>query len=262
MAPGGLSGYHSRMRLSPSCYAIPGLCCIPPWWHNAGFVVGGSRTLVVDTGGNLAAAQTIHGYATAAKPGQPLVAVNTEPHLDHLLGNAFFSERGVEILGHASIARTEADFARYQEDVRACIADRARGARHEERSFFAGTVLLNPTKPIVEDTALDLGGIEATLVLTPGHTPGNLSVHVSAERVLYAGDCLEPGHMPGLEEGAPDAWRAWLSSLDRIEELGPLVVVPGHGHVLDDAAAIREELARVRSVLREAIRRGTPPTDG
>ncbi len=59
MAPGDLSGYHSVMRLSPSCYAIPGLCCIPPWWHNAGFVVGGSRTLVVDTGGNLAVAQTL-----------------------------------------------------------------------------------------------------------------------------------------------------------------------------------------------------------
>jgi glyoxylase-like metal-dependent hydrolase (beta-lactamase superfamily II) len=250
------------MRLSPSCYAIPGLCCIPPWWHNAGFVVGRSRTLVVDTGGNLAAAQTIHGYATAVKPGQPLLAVNTEPHLDHLLGNAFFSGRGVEVLGHASIARTEADFARYQEDVHASITDRIRAAWHEERSFFAGTVLRNPTRPVVEDTELDLGGLSALLVLTPGHTPANLSVYVPAERVLYAADCLEPGYAPGLEEGAPDAWRVWLSSLDRIEALEPLVVVPGHGHVLDGEAAIREELARVRGILREAIRTGAPPTGG
>ncbi len=250
------------MRLSPSCYAIPGLCCIPPWWHNAGFVVGGSRTLVVDTGGNLAAAQTIHGYATAVRPGQPLVAVNTEPHLDHLLGNAFFCERGVEVLGHASIARTEGDLARYQEDVRACIADRARAARHEERSFFAGTTLRNPTRHVSEDTELDLGGLSAVLVLTPGHTTGNLCVYVPAERVLYAADCLEPGYMPGLEEGAPDAWRDWLSSLDRIETLQPLVVVPGHGHVLTGEAAIREELARVREVLREAIRSGAPPNGG
>ena len=86
------------MRLSRSCYAIPGLCCVPPWWHNAGFVVGEGRTLLVDTGGNVAAAQTIHGYANAVKPGQPLVAVNTEPHLDHLLGNAFFADRGAEVL--------------------------------------------------------------------------------------------------------------------------------------------------------------------
>jgi glyoxylase-like metal-dependent hydrolase (beta-lactamase superfamily II) len=262
MASAGVSSYHTSMRLSPSCYAVPGLCCIPPWWHNAGFVVGGSRTLVVDTGGNLAAAQTIHGYATAVSSGQPLLAVNTEPHLDHLLGNAFFRARGVEILGHASIARTEADLARYEEEVRSCIPDPARRARREERSFFAATTLLNPTRPVTEDVTLDLGGLEAALVLTPGHTPANLCVFVPAERVLYAGDCLEPGYLPGLEEGDPDAWRQWLSSLDRIEALAPIVAVPGHGPVLDGAAAVQEELERVREVLREAIRRGAPPTDG
>lgn len=247
------------MRLTRSCYAIPGLCCIPPWWHNAGFVVGGSETLVVDTGGNLAAAQTIHGYATAVKPGQPLVAVNTEPHLDHLLGNAFFVERGAEILGHASIARTEEEYAAYREDVHAAIADRNRAAWREERSFFAGTPLRNPTRPIAADTTIDLGGLAAALVLTPGHTPGNLCVHVPAERVLFAGDCVEPGYVPGLEGCAPDEWRAWLASLDRIEALAPLVVVPGHGHVLEGEAAIREEIARVRAVLHDAIRRGTAP---
>jgi glyoxylase-like metal-dependent hydrolase (beta-lactamase superfamily II) len=247
------------MRLTPSCYAIPGLCCIPPWWHNAGFVVGATRTLVVDTGGNLAAAQTIHGYAAAVKPGQPILAVITEPHLDHLLGNAYFLERGIQVLGHASIARTDADLARYQEEVRGCIADRVRHARHEERAFFAGTALRNPTHPVSQDTELDLGGIAARLVLTPGHTPGNLSVYVPAERVLYAGDCLEPGHLPGLEEGDPDTWATWLCSLERIEALGPRVVVPGHGHALFGEAAISEEVARVRDVLREAMERGAPP---
>ena len=247
------------MRLTRCCYAIPGLCCIPPWWHNAGFVVGGTRTLVVDTGGTLAAAQTIHGYATAVKPGQPLVAVNTEPHLDHLLGNAFFVERGVDVLGHASIARTEADYARYQQEVHATIGDRSRAAWHEERSFFAGTALRNPTRPISANTRLDLGDLAVDLVLTPGHTPGNLCVHVPAERVLFAGDCVEPGHVPGLEEGDAEAWRAWLTSLERIEALAPLVVVPGHGHVLHGEAAIRDEIARVRGILRDSIVRGAPP---
>jgi glyoxylase-like metal-dependent hydrolase (beta-lactamase superfamily II) len=71
---------------------------------------------------------------------------------------------------------------------------------------------------------------------------------------------VEPGYTPGLEGGSPDAWREWLSSLDRIEALRPLVVVPGHGHVLLGEAAIREEIARVRDILREAIRRGAPPS--
>jgi len=113
------------MRLTRSCWAVPGLCCLPPWWHNAGFVVGNARTLVVDTGGNAAAAQTIHGYATAVRPGQVLLAVNTEPHLDHLLGNSFFADRGVEILGHACIARTEADLTTWAEAVAAATYTRS-----------------------------------------------------------------------------------------------------------------------------------------
>jgi hypothetical protein len=44
-------------------------------------VVGASRTLVVDTGGNAAAAQTIQGYASAVRPGLQLLAVNTEPSI-------------------------------------------------------------------------------------------------------------------------------------------------------------------------------------
>jgi len=246
------------MRLTSSCYAVPGLCCIPPWWHNAGFVVGAARTLVVDTGGNLPAAQTIHGYATAVRPGQPLLAVNTEPHLDHLLGNGLFADRGVEILGHAGIARTEADLAAYRDELRASIAEPARRARHEESAFLAGTRLQNPTRAISADAELDLGGLSVRLVLTPGHTPSNLCVYVPAERVLYAGDCLEPGYLPGLN-GGPGDWREWLASLDRIAALGAEVAVPGHGRVLTGADAIREEVARVREVLEQALRTGEPP---
>jgi glyoxylase-like metal-dependent hydrolase (beta-lactamase superfamily II) len=251
--------YAGWMRLTTSCWAVPGLCCLPPWWHNAGFVVGGDRTLVVDTGGNTAAAQTILGYATAVRPGQPLLAVNTEPHLDHLLGNAFFAERGIEILGHASVTRSEADVASWAEEVRACIPERLRRDRHEERAFFAGTRLLNPTRHVTEDTELDLGGLTAQLLLTPGHTAANLCVNVPEERVVYVADCLEPGHVPGLN-GGPDDWRQWLLSLDRIAALRAEIAVPGHGVVLIGAAAIEDEVQRVRDVLREALRagRGSP----
>lgn len=246
------------MRLTRSCWAVTGLCCVPPWWHNAGFVVGGARTLVVDTGGNAAAAQTIHGYATAVRPGQPLLAVNTEPHLDHLLGNAFFAERGVEILGHVRVARSEADVAAWAEEVRACIPERLRRDRHEERAFFAGTRLLNPTRPVAADLELDLGGLTARLLLTPGHTPANLCVHVPDERVVYVADSLEPGHVPGLN-GGPDDWRQWLDSLDRIAAMRAEIAVPGHGVVLMGPAAIDDEVERVRGVLREALRTGRAP---
>jgi glyoxylase-like metal-dependent hydrolase (beta-lactamase superfamily II) len=248
------------VRLTSRCFAVTGLACLPPWTHNAGFVVGEGRTLVVDTGGSLSAAQTIHGYAAAARAGNALVALVTEPHLDHLLGNAWFQEQGVEIWGHASIARTEAEAAGYAAEYRACIPGRVRRERGEEQAFFAGTRLVNPTRPFGADLTLDLGGVAVRVLLTPGHTPGNASAFVEEGRVLYCGDCVVTDYLPNLECGGAEAWRTWLASLDRLAALSPEVLVPGHGRVARGAAEVARALERVREVLLRAIAEGVAPT--
>ena len=56
------------MKISKTSYAITGLGAIPPWVVNAGFIVGQPKTLIIDTGMNRLAAQTIHGYAMAVRP--------------------------------------------------------------------------------------------------------------------------------------------------------------------------------------------------
>src|SRR5450755_31912 len=72
------------MQLSSRCYAVTGLGYSAPWCVNAGFVTGDELTLVVDTGANRLAAQSIHGYASAARPGNQLRVINTEKHFDHI----------------------------------------------------------------------------------------------------------------------------------------------------------------------------------
>ena len=79
------------------------------WSVNAGFVCGERRTLIVDTGPTAYAAATILGYAQAARPGNTVMAVNTELHLDHLAGNSLLRECGIDVYGHPSIVRTDAD---------------------------------------------------------------------------------------------------------------------------------------------------------
>ena len=77
------------MRLSNRCYAVTGLAYSAPWCVNAGFIAGDKITLVVDTGANALAAQSIHGYASAARPSNQLRVINTEKHFDHIGGNSF-----------------------------------------------------------------------------------------------------------------------------------------------------------------------------
>jgi glyoxylase-like metal-dependent hydrolase (beta-lactamase superfamily II) len=247
------------MRLTDHCYAVTGLGYSPPWCVNAGFILGDEMTLVVDTGGNTLAAQTIHGYACAAKLGNKLRVINTEKHFDHIGGNGYFRSLGIDVWGHAECARTPEEFQAEIAEFNDAISDPVRRARNEACAFFYQTRLTNPNCPIHSDTAFDLGGLRVEILLTPGHTPANLSVWVAKEGVLFCGDCLIREYLPNLDAGGAAEWRQWLDSLERIEALKPSVVAGGHGPV-SRGNEIPVAFDSMRKVLRESITRGLSPT--
>jgi glyoxylase-like metal-dependent hydrolase (beta-lactamase superfamily II) len=247
------------MRLSNHCYAVTGLGYASPWSVNAGFITGNSITLVVDTGGNTSAAQTIHGYASTAMPENKLQVINTEKHFDHIGGNGFFRSLEIDVWGHAKLARTPAEFQSEIAEFNAAIPDPVRREHHEARVFFHQTDLTLPNCRIHSDTTFDLGGLSVEILLTPGHTPTNLSVWVPDDGVLYAGDCLIREYLPNLDAGGPAEWQQWLESLDRIEEIKPNVVVGGHGPV-SRGDELPEAFELMRKILRESIQRGFSPT--
>jgi glyoxylase-like metal-dependent hydrolase (beta-lactamase superfamily II) len=249
----------TRMQISPRCFAVTGLGYVTPWCVNAGFVVGQHTTLVVDTGANALAAATIHGYATIARPDNLLVVIDTEKHFDHIGGNAYFRERGADVYGHAGIERTDREFRSEIAEFNEQISNPARRANREAEVFYEGTRLANPNRPIRDDLALDLGDCPVEVLLTPGHTPTNVSVYVSNDGVLYCGDCLVNGYMPNLDCGTRLDWQEWLVSLDRITGLAPKVVVPGHGPVAT-GNDVRRLIETLRSELERSISTGLSPT--
>ncbi len=247
------------MQLSPRCFAVTGLAYVPPWSVNAGFVSGEHTTLVVDTGANALAAATIHGYASAARPANRIAVLNTEKHFDHIGGNSYFRDRGAVIHGHALIARTAEEFQQERSEFRSLISNPARQSRGEEGVFYHDTAPVNPLCSIHADTTIELGDCPVRILLTPGHTPTNVSAWIPGDRVLYCGDCLTHQYLPNLDCGAPPEWRQWLESLDRIERLQPHAIVPGHGPV-----AIEDDVPRVIEAVRRelelAIATGRTPT--
>jgi glyoxylase-like metal-dependent hydrolase (beta-lactamase superfamily II) len=251
-------GDNTVMQISPHCFAVTGLGYVSPWCVNAGFVAGGSTTLVIDTGGNWMAAQTIYGYARAASPGNRIMAVNTEKHFDHVGGNGYFRGLGIDVYGHAENYRTAEEFAAEIAEFNDAIPDGLRRERKEANAFFHRTELTTPNKKILEETTFDLGGLTAEVLFTPGHTPANLSIWIPRERVLYAGDCIVSLYRPNLEAGSSEDWRLWLASLDRIEGLRPAFVLGGHGDLLS-AAELPSAIDIIRNDLREAIQRGMSP---
>ncbi len=243
----------ARVRLGDHCYVLAGFGYLPPWSVNAGFVCGARRTLIVDTGPSAYAAATILGYARAARPGNDLVAVNTELHLDHLAGNSVLREQGIDVYGHPSIQRKDADLQADLTDYRASVRDAGRA--DEAGLPFLGTRIVNPNKVIDRDQVVDLEGVTVALLMVPGHTTANLAAWIAQDRVLFAGDAVVSDYRPNLASGAPSDWLRWLGALDRIESLRPEVLVPGHGRVLC-GKDIGSEVARIRSCLLEALGNG------
>jgi glyoxylase-like metal-dependent hydrolase (beta-lactamase superfamily II) len=247
------------MRLSNRCFAVTGLCYLPPWSVNAGFVTGNETTLIIDTGANAAAAATIHGYATTARPSNRLLVLNTESHFDHIGGNGYFRARGIDIYGHARIQRTEDEFRAEMVAFRQEISNSARRASQDSQVFYRGTHLANPNRTITGDLRMDLGGCEVEILMTPGHTPSNISVYVPSDGGLYTGDCLINGYLANLDAGSADDWREWLKSLDRIAALAPRIVVAGHGPVAT-GEEVPQMIERVREILQQSIDTGRSPT--
>lgn len=240
------------MKISLSCYAITGLAFIPPWSVNAGFIVGEERVLIIDTGPNRFAAQTIYGYASSVGSGRRILAINTEQHLDHLGGNGLFKENQLDIYGHYKINRTPADLASMIGEYNECIPNLIRRNRREAEFLFADAEIYNPNIRLKTDTVIQLGRIEAHVIFTPGHTPTNLSVYVPSEGILFCGDCILKSYLPNLESGNLVDWEIWLESISKLENLNLRTVVPGHGEVLK-GNEITKGFEWTRRIVEEAI---------
>jgi cyclase len=68
------------------------------------------------------------------------------------------------------------------------------------------------------------------LIWTPGHTPGQIAVHVPEERVVFTGDTVFSEVQTWVM--ASDV-NQWIEALNTISRLDVDYVVPGHGPVTD-----------------------------
>ncbi len=77
-------------------------------------------------------------------------------------------------------------------------------------------------------------GLSLEVLHTPGHAPGHLCFWEAGQRVLICGDMvLGSGGTSVIDPGEGDM-SLYLASLERLGDLAPRVILPGHGPVIDD----------------------------
>lgn len=181
---------------------------------------GAERSIVVDPG----PLHDAHLDAVAETAGQVETVIVTHHHIDHTEAARSFAERmgcGVRALDPGQCWRAD---------------------------------------PLTDGEVLDVAGLRAEVVTTPGHTADSISLLLPADRALLTGDMV-------LGRGTtvvvhPDGQIGpYLDSIGRMRSLvsdGRVASLwPAHGPVLDDAAAVldyylvhrRERLDQVEAAL-------------
>ncbi len=215
---------------------------------NAGFIVGDSGVIAIDTGTSFA-----HGRALLAairtvtdKPVKLAFVTHTRP--EFLFGGGAYREAGVPIATHSRTARLMA--ARCEtclKTLRQTLGE----------APMRGTAMYKPDQEFETTHELTLIG-RAVRVLHFGHSsgPGDIAVLDVASGVLFAGGLVDVQRVPDTQDSDLGGWQRALAAL---RDLPVRTVVPGHGPASPASAAIggvQSYLAQLEARARELVAAG------
>jgi glyoxylase-like metal-dependent hydrolase (beta-lactamase superfamily II) len=83
-----------------------------------------------------------------------------------------------------------------------------------------------------EDSVLDSAGLDGSIIWTPGHTKGSISLFLNKSRVAIIGDLLRNKRGKLREPLFMENTSQTMSSVQRILDLQPVILCPGHGKPL------------------------------
>jgi glyoxylase-like metal-dependent hydrolase (beta-lactamase superfamily II) len=217
---------------------------------NAGIVVGKRAVLVIDTALGPRNGQRILDEARRLGGERKMLLTTTHFHPEHAFGSQVFGDATYI----CNAGQTEEMAAKGPEYI-----EMFSGFGPGLAELLAEVTLVTPDVSFSGSRAeIDLGGVMAELhVIGPAHTRGDQVVFLPESGVLFAGDLVEDRFLPIFPD--PDAnGLLWLAALDRLEALGPRLVVGGHGQVGDTGLidALRSYLVAVRDRVNELSARG------
>jgi glyoxylase-like metal-dependent hydrolase (beta-lactamase superfamily II) len=187
---------------------------------NAWLLEGRDASLLIDTGIGVA---PLRPLVAALCPG-PIICLLTHTHYDHIGGAYEFDDRRAHRAEAAVLADPNPDATQW----RGWLGAESFAFAPEPGFDFANYALLPaPATQLVEDgERIDLGDRVLTVLHSPGHSPGLLTVFDERTGALFTSDALYDGRMFFDLVGSNAAYAA--RTILRMRELEPSVAHPGH----------------------------------
>lgn len=198
---------------------------IPPFFRcNMWLIEGRDRDLLVDAG---LGAVPLRPHVAALRGDRPVTLVLSHTHFDHMGAAHEFDDR----LVHPAEAAIAAD----PTAAATLFSHYAAGGRDGEMflglppGWDAGTYAIAPAPPtglLAEGDRIDLGDRRLTVLHTPGHSPGHLSLFEERTGILIAQDAVYDG--PLVDDCAGADVAVYVRTLERLRDLAPAIVHGGH----------------------------------
>ncbi|MEJ8822823.1 MBL fold metallo-hydrolase [Variovorax humicola] len=219
---------------------------------NAGFIVGETGVLAIDTGTSYRHGEALLATIRGVTDKPIRLALVTHAQKDFLFGAAAFRTRGIPVLMHRKAAALMAS------RCERCLRMLKETLGEEE---MTGTVMFTPDQQFDETQTLDTIGRPVRLLYF-GHSsgPGDVAVLDTQSGVMFAGGLLDQARVPDAMDGDLDGW---LGALHSLRQLPVQVIVPGHGARTTVAAidAQQRYLTQLRARVAQLLQGGTALSD-
>ena len=200
--------------------------------------------LLIDPAVTVADLAALAGWLTE-RGLRPAAGWSTHPHWDHLLWSASFGD-----VPRYATPRAVAAAAR---ELPGLVSDVGESAPGHDLTLFARV------EPLI-GREIDWAGPPAVVYAHDAHAPGHGAVLLPEAGVLIAGDMLSDIEIPLLDLESADPFGGYRQGLEVLAGApGVRLVVPGHGHV-GDQAEFRRRVAADRDYL-DATEAGADPAD-
>lgn len=194
---------------------------------NYGVIDTAAGAVLIDSGASRHGAELLERQAMALT-GKPVRwVINTGAQDHRWLGNAYFLDKGVEVIAlERTVATQQAGATDQLEALRPVLKER-----------LAGTAPAYASRRLTGDhETMVLGGRRIELhYFADAHFPGDLVVWLPDERIAFSGDHVYVDRLLGIRPRSNP--ETWLTAFDGLRRLQPGVIVPGHGSVTDLATA-------------------------